>query len=149
MSYKIEFHSKWSDFDANQHMRHSAYNDYAAEARLRFLTENGFSVDIMKKKNVGPVIFTEYTVFRREIGLGEDLYVELFLEAASKQAERFKIMHHIYKADGVLSATISVYLAWIDLTKRKLTVPPKEILETLKHIEKLPGFEEIIIKEKS
>ena len=90
MSYKIEFHSKWSDFDANQHMRHSAYNDYAAEARLRFLKDHGFSVDVMKKNNVGPVIFTENTVFRREIGLGEDLYVELFLEAASKKAERFK-----------------------------------------------------------
>jgi acyl-CoA thioester hydrolase len=58
-------------------------------------------------------------------------------------------MHHIYKNNGVLAATISVYLAWIDLSKRKLTVPPKEILKTLNHIEKLPNFEEIVIKEKS
>jgi len=47
-----------------------------------------------------------------------------------------------------LAATISVYLAWIDLSKRKLTVTPKEILETLKHIDKLPDFEELVLKEK-
>jgi acyl-CoA thioester hydrolase len=127
-------------------MRHTAYNDYAAESRLRFLTENGFSIATMEQHNVGPVLFSENTVFKREIKLGEDIHIELFLEASSKQGERFKLMHHIYREDGVLAATISVYLAWIDLSKRKLTIPPKEILETLKHIDKSPNFEEIILK---
>jgi len=145
MSYKIKFHTKWSDFDANQHMRHTAYNDFAAEARLRFLTENGFGLDIMIKSNIGPVLFSENTLFKREVRLGEDIHVELFLEASSKQGERFKILHHIYREDGVLAATISVYLAWIDLHKRKLTAPPKELLKTLDNIEKIDGFEEIVL----
>jgi len=146
MSYKIKFHTRWSDFDANKHMRHTAYNDYAAEARLRFLTENGFSIEVMEKNNIGPVLFSENTLFKREIKLGEDIHVELFLEAASSKGERFKIMQHIYREDGVLAATISVYLAWIDLNKRKLTTPPKEILKTLEFMDKLPNFEEIILK---
>ena len=145
MSYKIKFHTRWSDFDANKHMRHTAYNDYAAEARLRFLTENGFSIEVMEKNNIGPVLFSENTLFKREIKLGEDIHVELFLEAASSKGERFKIMQHIYREDGVLAATISVYLAWIDLNKRKLTIPPKEILKTLEFMDKLPDFEEIIL----
>jgi len=145
MSYKIKFHTRWSDFDANKHMRHTAYNDYAAEARLRFLTENGFGIDIMEQKNIGPVLFSENTIFRREVKLGEDIYVELFLEAASSKGERFKLMHHIYRKDGVLAATISCYLAWIDLSKRKLTTPPKEILKTLEFMDKLPNFEEIVL----
>jgi len=145
MSYKIKFHTKWSDFDANKHMRHTAYNDFAAESRLRFLTENGFGINMMEKSNIGPVLFAENTLFKREVKLGEDIYIELFLEAASKNGERFKIRHHIYREDGVLAATISVYLAWIDLQKRKLTTPPKELLKTLDKIDKVADFEEIVL----
>lgn len=148
MTYTIKFHTRWSDFDANKHMRHTAYNDYAAESRLRFLKENGFGVAVMEENNVGPILFSENTQFRREIRLGEDISVKLFLEASSKQGERFKIRHLIYKENGDLAATISVYLAWIDLTKRKLTIPPKQILETLKHIAKTDDFEEISMQKK-
>ena len=45
MSYTLEFNTKWADFDANRHMRHTAYNDYAAEVRIRYFTFAGFSVD--------------------------------------------------------------------------------------------------------
>ena len=146
MSYKIKFHTRWSDFDANKHMRHTAYNDYAAEARLRFMTENGFGIDIMEKNNIGPVLFAENTLFKREIKLGEDISIELFLEASSKLGERFKIRHHIYRADGEIAAVISVYLAWIDLTKRKLTVPPTSALDTIIHMDKTADYEELVIK---
>ena len=148
MTYTINFHTKWADFDANKHMRHTAYNDYAAEARLRFLKENGFGVAIMEQHNVGPILFSENTIFHKEIKLGEDISLKLYLEASSKQGERFKIRHLIFKENGDLAATISVYLAWIDLSKRKLTVPPKQILETLKHIDKTEDFEEIILLKK-
>ncbi len=146
MSYKIKFHTKWSDFDANKHMRHTAYNDYAAESRLRFLKDHGFGVDEMEKNNIGPILFSDTIIYRKEIRLGEDIHVELFLEASSKNGERFKIMHHIYREDGALAATISAYLAWIDLTKRKLAAPPVTFLKTIDHIEKLPNFEEIVLK---
>ena len=146
MSYRIKFHTKWSDFDANKHMRHSAYNDFAAEARLRFLTENGLGIDVMEKQHIGPVLFSENTTFKREIRLGEDIYVDSFLEASSAKGERFKIMHHIYKENGVLTATISVYIAWIDLTKRKLTIPPKVLLHILEKMDKTANFEEIVLK---
>ncbi len=146
MSYKIKFHTKWADFDANKHMRHSAFNDYAAEARLRFLNENGFSISLMEEHNIGPVLFSENTIFRREIKLGEDIEVELFLEAASKKGERFKIKHILYRQDGVVAATILVYIAWIDISKRKLTMPPNEIIETFKVLEQTDTFEEIILK---
>ncbi len=146
MSYKIKFQTRWSDFDANKHMRHTAYNDYAAESRLRFLKDNGFGIDMMVKSNIGPVLFSENTVFRKEIRLGEDITIELLLEAVSKKGERFKIKHIIYREDGQLAATISVYLAWIDMTKRKLTAPPIEILDTLKFLNKVDDFEEIELK---
>lgn len=148
MSYKISFKTKWSDFDANKHMRHTAYNDYAAEARLRFLDENGFGLPVMEKQHIGPILFSENTIFRREIKLGEDISVELFLEASSENGERFKLKNFLYREDGELAATISIYLAWIDLTKRKLTIPSNQIIKTLKNLEKTEDFEVILIKSK-
>jgi acyl-CoA thioester hydrolase len=41
MKFQITFNTKWSDFDPNRHMRHTAYNDYAAEVRVRFVFETG------------------------------------------------------------------------------------------------------------
>ncbi len=146
MSYKINFQTKWADFDANKHMRHTAYNDYAAEARLRFLNENGFGLSVMEKQNIGPILFSENTIFRREIKLGEDISIELFLEASSKNGERFKLKSLLFRQDGELAATITVFLAWIDLTKRKLTTPSKQLIKTLNCLEKTDDFEEILLQ---
>lgn len=44
MSYKVEFTTKWSDFDPNRHMRHTAYNEYAAEVKIRYFAEHNFSI---------------------------------------------------------------------------------------------------------
>lgn len=148
MSYKITFQTKWSDFDANKHMRHTAYNDYAAEARLRFLNEFGFGLTVMEEQNIGPILFSENTTFRREIKLGEDISTELFLEASSKKGERFKLKSILYREDGKLAATITVYLAWIDLSKRKLAIPSKELIKTLENLEKTADFEELLLKVK-
>ncbi len=148
MAYKIKFLSKWADFDANKHMRHTAYNDYAAESRLRLFKDNGFDVLKFETYKIGPVLFSENTIFRKEIKLGESIEVELFLLAMSKNGERCKIYHKIYNEKGELSAEITVFLAWIDTEKRKLIKPPLEILSVFNRLDKAPNFEEIILKSK-
>jgi acyl-CoA thioester hydrolase len=146
MSYKITFQTRWSDFDANKHMRHSAYNDYAAECRVRFLSENGFDMDVFEKGKFGPILFREETNFLREVKLGEDISIELFLEGVSEQGERFKFYHKIFRQDGVLAAEIRVFGAWIDLERRKLTTPPFEAMYVLNALEKTDNFETIPVK---
>ena len=148
MSYNIAFKTKWSDFDPNNHMRHTAYNDYAAETRVRFFSANGFSVSEFSKQNIGPVLFSENTQFYREINLGEDITVTLFLKGSSKKGERFKFLHKIFKQNGILACTIEVYGAWLDLEKRKLMVPPSQIITTFNALEKSEDFEIIPISKK-
>ena len=143
MAYKIAFHTKWADFDANKHMRHTAYNDYAAECRMRFFKDNGFPIDQFEKHNFGPVLFKEETNFYREIKLGESIEVALYLEGMSEKGERFKMFHKIFREDGVLAAEIKIYAAWIDLIKRKLTTPPVGIINTLNSLERIENFENI------
>ncbi len=146
MSYTIKFHTKWSDFDANKHMRHTAYNDYAAECRVRFLSENGFGLKEFEELNIGPVLFSENTIFRKEIKLGEDISVKLFLQAVSKNGERFKMFHKLYNEKGELAAEITIFAAWLNLETRKLSVPPKQVLTTLNSLEKTTDFEKIQLK---
>ncbi len=146
MIYNVNFKSKWADFDANKHMRHTAYNDYAAECRIRFFNTYGLSPKFFEAHNFGPILFEENTRFYREIKMGESLTVDLKLKATSKNAERFKIINNIYREDGVLAAEIKVYIAWLDLSKRKLITPPKEAIKMLNELDKTKDFQEITLK---
>jgi acyl-CoA thioester hydrolase len=148
MSFKVTFPTKWSDFDPNRHMRHTAYNEYAAEVRIRYFAEHHFSIEEFTKHNIGPVLFTEETSFRKEIHIGEDISVNIKLSGLSENNERWKIIHEVFNEVGELSAVIKVYGAWIDLTKRKLTVPPEAAQHLFFNAEKSDDYEEIILKKK-
>lgn len=147
MSYKVDFTTKWSDFDPNRHMRHTAYNEYAAEVRVRYFSKQDFSIEKFNKHNIGPILFEEHTSFRKEIHLGENISVNMKVSGLSKNNERWKITHEVFNENGKLSAIIKVYGAWIDLHKRKLTVPPKEAQELFLNAVKTVDFEEIKLKE--
>lgn len=149
MSFKVIFKTRWSDFDPNNHMRHTAYNDYAAESRVRFFNDHGLSLSEFHKQNIGPILFSENTVFYREISLSEDITVELFVKGLSENGARFKFSHKIFKQNGILAAEIEIYGAWLDLKIRKLTNPPAFIASTFKHLEKTDDFKIIPIKNKA
>lgn len=148
MSFKFSFPTRWADFDPNNHMRHTAYNDYAAESRVRLFHANGLSLKEFNHLGIGPILFKEETNFYREINLGDDVTVEVLLKGASQYGERFKFIHKIYRKDGILSAEIEVYAAWMDLSKRKLTTPPDIILDVFEKLSKTDDFEVIHINKK-
>ena len=141
MIFQVSFATKWADFGPNRHMRHTAYNDYAAEVRVRYFAKNNFSIDEFTRHNLGPILFKEETSFRKEIHLGENITVNLKLQGLSENNERWKLVHEVYNEAGKLSAIIKVYGAWIDLTKRKLRIPPVETKEMFAFAEKSEDFE--------
>ncbi|SDW51272.1 acyl-CoA thioester hydrolase [Lutibacter oricola] len=146
MKFEVNFNTKWSDFDPNRHMRHTAYNDYAAEVRVRFFQEHGLSINEFAKLNIGPILFKEETSFLKEIHIGENINVQMELEGVSKGIERWRFNHQIFNKDGVLAAEIKVYGAWIDLYKRKLTTPPVEFVKIFADLPKTENFKEIPLK---
>ena len=147
MSYLVEFVTKWSDFDPNRHMRHTAYNDYAAEVRVRYFKNAGFHVDDFAKDNIGPILFTENTSFRKEIHMGENITANAKLAGLSEKKDRWKIRHEIFNEAGKVAAVIEVLGAWLDLQKRKLTIPPEKYKTMFSSLEKTEDFE--IIKSKT
>lgn len=145
MSFIVKFTTRWADFDANIHMRHTAYNDYAAELRLRFFKEHNVTIQDFTNENVGPILFEENTKFLREIHMGTDISVNLKVLGLSSKGERWKIQHEVFNEEGKLSAIITVYGAWLDLQKRKLTVPPTKFQTIFNKVEKTEDFKEILL----
>lgn len=118
---------RWSDFDPNGHMRHSAYYDLAAMHRVRLFADYGLTSAVMHRLHIGPILFREECQFRREIHFEDDLTVGLVFTGLREDYSRFAIRHELLKADGTLCALITVEGAWIDTQLRKLTIPPPEV----------------------
>ncbi len=148
MSFSVTLTTKWADFDANIHMRHTAYNDYAAEARIRFFKSRGITIKDFTTEKIGPILFEENTKFLKEIHIGEDITVNLKLVAVSDNKERWKIQNEIFNERGELSAIVTIYGAWLDLIKRKLTVPPEKFKSAFNNVEKTENFHKIITDKK-
>ena len=140
MAYSVQLTTKWADFDPNGHMRHTAYNDYAAECRVRLFDSQGLSLTELNKLRQGPVLFTENTNFKREVRIGEDLVVDVRLKACDKEGSRFRFFHRVFKTDGVLAAEIEVFGGWLDLDRRKLIEADQVIMEAIGRMEKTEDF---------
>ncbi|MGI4886754.1 MAG: thioesterase family protein [Janthinobacterium lividum] len=121
------YRTRWADMDPNGHMRHSAYADYAADQRVALLARWGFGLARFAELRLGPILFREETKFLKELGIGEEIRVDGQLAAVTPDGGRWTIVHTIYKADGRVAATVTVDGAWIDLDRRKLALPPREL----------------------
>ena len=146
MTYEQTFTTKWADFDPNRHMRHSAYNDYAAEVRVRFFADHGFSINEFAKLQIGPILFKEETSFFKEINISENIRVTMTLEGASKNLERWRFTHNIYNSKDVLAAEVKVYGSWINLQQRKLCAPPEIFINIFKDLTTAADYKEIPLK---
>ncbi len=134
---------RWADLDANVHMRHSAYNDYATQTRLMFMEEHGFGMEWFKNHQVYPILFREETVFLKEVHASETIRVDAVLHKISEDGSRWSIINHFYKADGTLAARLTVDGAWMDPIARKLKAPPESLAHLFDKLEKSANFEMI------
>jgi acyl-CoA thioester hydrolase len=118
---------RWADLDPNFHLRHSVYYDYGATARIEFLQLYGITVDFMQQHTFGPIIFREECVFRKEIRLKDVVTIDAQLKSSAPDLSRWTIQHNIFKNGDTLSAILTLDGAWMDTSRRKLTVPPEEV----------------------
>lgn len=129
--FEKEIQVRWSDCDANRHVRHSAYYDYGAHMRLRFFFEKGYGPAEMNQFNIGPVLFKEECSFIREISLDENIIINILRGPISDDGAKWILHHEIFSLDRTKKAHITTKGAWLDLGKRKLTVPASQIVEAL------------------
>jgi acyl-CoA thioester hydrolase len=118
---------RWSDLDPNFHLRHSVYYDWGAFCRVQFLYKIGFTAEVMQRLNIGPILFREECVFRKEIRLDDHVTVDLRLVRSKRDFSRWTVQHEIKKNGDVLAAILTVDVAWIDTVRRKLAILPEEV----------------------
>ncbi len=67
---------------------------------------------------------------------GEDIRINLLVTDCTPDFSRLSIQHIITKPGDVLAATIHTDIAWLDTVRRKMTIPPEEVIHML---ETFPG----------
>ncbi len=125
-NFVLPIQVRWSDLDPNFHLRHSVYYDWGAICRVEFLSRTGLTWQRMHQLQIGPILFREECIFKREIRLGDPVTVGMELLKARKDFSRFTIRHEIKKNAETVSAILTVDIAWINGATRKLAVLPEE-----------------------
>ena len=138
----------WSMVDANMHLRHSAYADFAAQARLEILISSGFNADVLEQLHIGPILFREELIYMREVRPSDTIKINSLLTKCRRDGARWSFTQAMYRSDGIQAAQINVDGAWIDTIKRKLVGLPEEWSSKFLDIPKSTDFilEEIPVK---
>ena len=139
ITYPVQI--RWSDLDPNFHLRHSVYYDWGAYSRILVFNTNGLTGDVLRQLNIGPIIFREECVFRKEIRFEDEITVDLQVTKAKKDFSRWSVRHHIMKNKEVLAATLTLDLAWINTIERKLAIPPQQVIAAIDSMPKHESFE--------
>ncbi|WP_313805477.1 acyl-CoA thioesterase [Flavobacterium sp.] len=128
-TFSKEISIRWSDLDPNFHMRHSAFYDFGAQHRIEVLSQNGLTMRVMQEQHFGPVLFREECVFRKEIHLGNKIFIHTKIGKMKADASRWTIVHELKNEKDELCAIISVDGAWMDTQLRKLCNPTPQIVQ--------------------
>jgi acyl-CoA thioester hydrolase len=131
---------RWSDMDPNFHLRHSVYYDWGALCRVEFLYKYELTADVMMNLQFGPILFREECVFRKEIRLGDTVTINLELLKSRKDYSRWTIQHIIKKNEDI-SAILTVDGAWLDTVKRKLFIPPQQVIHVFEQMPVAESFQ--------
>ena len=139
--YEKTFVAGWGDMDFNSHMRNTAYLDRSADVRMMYFSENGFPMTEFMRLRIGPVIMKDEVEYFKEVPLLETLKVTLSQAGQAEDGSRFLLRNEIYRSDGKLVARVTSAGGWLDLSTRKLVVPPEGLFKAMQSIPKTDDFQ--------
>jgi acyl-CoA thioester hydrolase len=131
----------WGDVDFNSHMRNTAYLDKAADVRMLFYEERGFSMGEFLRLRIGPVVRKDDLAYFREVRLLDRLTVTLALAGLSPDGSRWTVRNEFFLPDGQKAATVNSTGGWLDLNARKLVAPPAALFEAMTSLGRTDDFE--------
>jgi YbgC/YbaW family acyl-CoA thioester hydrolase len=110
--------------DTFGHVNNATYLQIFEEARWEMIHNNGFSLEVIKKKKQGPIILDVHVKFLRELKNRENISVETVVTEQGKKVG--KISQKIKLEDGTVSAEALFTFALFDLVERKIIEPTPE-----------------------
>jgi len=138
--YAREFLAGWGAMDSNGHLANTAYLDLAADARVAFFAEHGFSPTEFRRLAVGPVIRKDTVEYFREINLHDRVVVTFAMLALSSDGARFTLENEIWAPADKHAATVHSSGGWLDLRTRRLVAPPAALREALTAVPRSRDF---------
>jgi len=83
------------------------------------------------------------------VAMNDHLKVTCEITKSRPDGSRWSIRHEIFRNDGVKAAVINVDGAWLDMTKRKLTLLPAGLSEAFMNAPRSEDYVEELPKEKN
>jgi acyl-CoA thioester hydrolase len=133
---------RWADIDLNQHMRNSAFADWAAYARTEWLNANGFTMLKLVELKMTPIMFEDRTRYLKEVELGERIDIELQLAGADRDGSRW-FVRHIFRRGPIVCAVYEAKGAWFDIATRRVAPAPPGLLDAYNNIARADDYAEM------
>ena len=133
----------WRDMDYNSHMANTSYLDRAADVRMMYFADRGFTAEDMLRLKIGPVVMKDEIEYYREVKLLQEIRVSLACTGLASDGSRFVFRNEFAHADGTRCAVVTSTGGWLDLVSRKLTAPPERLREAMDALPRTEGFREL------
>lgn len=117
-SLKVRFY----ELDPYDHVNHTNYFSYFETARIEYLTEMGFGLDIMKDRGWQLVVVEINARFLAAARYGQELVIHTWIEDASRVKSTWR---QTMLRDDEEVARITVTAAFTDLDGRPRRLPPE------------------------
>lgn len=140
-TFETTIHARWGDMDFNGHMKNTAYLDAGADVRMMFFSQNGFAMREFEQRRIGPVISRDELEYFRELRMLENVRVTLVTAGSSEDGSRFRLRNEFFRLDGERVARVTSTGGWLDLDKRRLTVPPPDLKSLMEQLDRSDDFE--------
>ena len=139
----------WSDLDANAHMANTSYLDHADNTRMLFFYRNGFTMSRFASEKFGPVIVRDELAYRKELRLMEDFRVDLEAAGLSQDGVRWRLRNTFRNSANEILAVVTSDGLWFDLERRKPRIPPQDLHNLMRALQRTNDFAEIPTKNPS
>lgn len=140
-TYSLTYNIRWSDLDANGHVRYSAYIDATADLRYRFFSEHGFPPKEFEKRKLGAIYTGLEAQFLREVRLGETITITYSLAGLSPEGTRWKVQHDVLKENGKKAVVIRLDGVIFDLVNRRPVTADPDLLKVMQQVPHAKKYE--------
>lgn len=138
--FAVDCEVRWADLDANAHVRHTAYMDWACTCRVEAFAAVGLTMERLGELGVGLILFREETDYLREVTAGDRVTVTFEMAGGAPDWKHWQIRHRLYRRDGVQCAVVVVRGAWMSITERRVITPPPEISAATQRLPRAVDF---------
>jgi acyl-CoA thioester hydrolase len=143
ISFEHKIIVTWGDLDANNHLKNTAYLDYAGHTRFSFFKANGFSPQDFAKEGFGPIVFRDDVEYFKEARMLDEITVNVLLGGLSQDGRKFQIINEFYNDNGNKIALVTTNGAWFSHKERKLRVPPNALRNVFMNLKKSENYQDI------